>query len=99
MKNLVLLAPPLNTFTKLRYKFNPSTAIQQNVERIKYCNSPATTWQPMRGDTLSAPAKKIMSNALNEKDRLIKILGGSFLRSFLQETIHANRQFVEESVF
>ena len=73
--------------TKFRYKFHPSTVIQKNVVSKKYCISAAINWQPMRGVTLSIPAKNTISSATKEEQRHRRILDDSFLRRLLKREI------------
>ena len=74
--------------TKFRYKFHPSTVIQKNVVSKKYCISAAINWQPMRGVTLSIPAKNTISSATKEEQRHRRILDVSFLRRLLKREIY-----------
>ena len=87
--NLFSSCRPKYIFTKLRYKFHPSTAIQKNVVSEKYCISAAINWQPTCGVTLSIPVKNIISSATKEKQRHRRILDDSFLRRLLKREIYS----------
>ena len=82
--NLFLFDLPTYIFTKFRYKFHPSTVIQKNVVSKKYCISAAINWQPLRGATLSIPAKNTISSTTKEEQRHRRILDDSFLRRLLK---------------
>ena len=85
--NLFSFVLPTCILTKFRYKFHPSTVIQKNVVSKKYCISAAINWQPMRGVTLSIPAKNTISSATKEEQRHRRILDDSLLRRLLKREI------------